>query len=226
MQFRALATDYDETLAHLARVDDATLDALRRWKASGRRVILVTGRRFDDLQQVFPRYEVCDAIVAENGALLWLPAAGPSPRLLAEPPSRAFLARLHEEGVPFVAGEVIVATEQPHDAAVLRAIRDLRLPLQIIYNKQAVMVLPVEIDKASGLRAALAALDLSAKDTVALGDAENDVCLLAAGGLGVAVANALPELKRCASLVTRGESSRGVVEVIEQVLRTGTLSGG
>ena len=48
------------------------------------------------------------------------------------------------------------------------------------------------IDKATGLAAALAELNLSAAETVAVGDAENDAAMLTACGQGVAVANALP----------------------------------
>jgi hydroxymethylpyrimidine pyrophosphatase-like HAD family hydrolase len=39
----ALATDYDGTLASQGMVDAATLAALERFKATGRRLILVTG---------------------------------------------------------------------------------------------------------------------------------------------------------------------------------------
>src|SRR5437667_155207 len=44
MRFLALAAVYDGTLAHHGRVDEATLAALQRVRASGRRLLLVTGR--------------------------------------------------------------------------------------------------------------------------------------------------------------------------------------
>src|SRR4051812_4525728 len=53
MRYLALATDYDGTIAHDGVVDDATLDALRRLRESGRRVLLVTGRELDELLGVF-----------------------------------------------------------------------------------------------------------------------------------------------------------------------------
>ena len=74
MQYRALATDYDGTLAQDGHVSPETLDALRRLRASGRKVILVTGRELPELQSVFPDLAVCDAVVAENGGLLYWPA--------------------------------------------------------------------------------------------------------------------------------------------------------
>ncbi len=44
MYFVALATDYDGTLAEDGVVAKTTLDALRLFKQSGRKLILVTGR--------------------------------------------------------------------------------------------------------------------------------------------------------------------------------------
>jgi hypothetical protein len=44
MRFLLLACDYDETLARHGRVDDATMAALSRLTASGRKLMLVTGR--------------------------------------------------------------------------------------------------------------------------------------------------------------------------------------
>ena len=76
MYFLALATDYDGTLAHDGVVDAGTVDALRRLKESGRRLVLVTGRELPDLQQVFPELPLCDLAVVENGALLYEPATG------------------------------------------------------------------------------------------------------------------------------------------------------
>jgi len=42
-QYRVLAADYDGTLATDGKVSATTLNALRRWKSSGRQLILITG---------------------------------------------------------------------------------------------------------------------------------------------------------------------------------------
>jgi HAD superfamily hydrolase (TIGR01484 family) len=57
MQLAAFAFDYDGTLAHDGRVAEATVDALRRLKAAGVRLLLLSGRELPDLQDAFPRYE-------------------------------------------------------------------------------------------------------------------------------------------------------------------------
>src|SRR5437867_12032840 len=80
------------------------------------------------------------------------------------------------------------------------------------------MILPANINKATGLSAALKTLRLSPHEVVGIGDAENDHAFLGLCECAVAVANALPMLKERADLVTRTDHGGGVVELIDQVL--------
>ena len=218
MRYLALATDYDGTLAEDGRVSAQTLEALKRVRESGRKLVLVTGRELDDLFRVFPEYAIFDRIVAENGALVFCPATREE-HVLGEAPPPALLQRLAALDVtPLSVGRVIVATWSPHETTVLEAIHTLGLELQVIFNKGAVMVLPSGINKASGLRAALAELGVSPHNTVAVGDAENDHALLSECEVGVAVSNALPMLQERADWVTRGARGAGVRELIEELV--------
>ena len=218
MRFLALATDYDGTLASDGAVDLKTVAALRRLAATGRKLILVTGRQLNDLLRVFPEASMFDAVVAENGAVLYRPESRDT-RVLAPPPPADFVAALQRRGVdPLWQGQVVVATVQPNDRAVIEVIRELRLDLQVILNKGSVMVLPGSVDKATGLRAALDELALAPRSVVAIGDAENDQAFLAMSGYGVAVANALDPLKASAAHVTRGEAGAGVREIIDWLI--------
>jgi haloacid dehalogenase-like hydrolase len=60
LYFLALATDYDGTLARDGGVDAATLEALERFKATGRRLILVTGRELPHIKEPFPQLKMFD----------------------------------------------------------------------------------------------------------------------------------------------------------------------
>ncbi len=218
MRYQVLAVDYDGTLATDGQVDEATVESLVRLRTSpGWHLILATGRRLDPLLEVFPQIDVFHLVVAENGGLLYRPGSGQE-QMLAGPPPPEFVKTLRDRGVPFETGRVIVATWTPYAAKVQEVLREQRLDLTMIYNKGAVMVLPAGIDKASGLEAALRELGLSARNTVAVGDAENDEALLAMCGYKVAVGNALPALKAKADRVTRGERGAGVAELIERLL--------
>jgi HAD superfamily hydrolase (TIGR01484 family) len=226
MYFVALATDYDGTLAEHGRVDAATLDAIERLKASGRILILVTGRELGDLKAVFPELDRFDMVVAENGSLLYLPGTAEERPIAPEPPA-AFVEALQARGVdPLSVGRGIVATWEPNETAVLAAIHELGLEWQIIFNKGAVMVLPPGVNKASGLAAALEELQLSPVNVVGIGDAENDHAFLTLCGCSVAVANALDAVKATADVVTAGARGAGVVEIVDRLLGdgAGTLS--
>jgi HAD superfamily hydrolase (TIGR01484 family) len=218
MRYLALCCDYDGTIAHHGRVDEPTLAALKRLRDSGRKLVLVTGRELDELQTVFPHLDLFARVVAENGALLYRPQSREE-HPLEEAPPQSFVDKLIERGVgPISVGRVIVATWEPHEQTVLQTIHDCGLELQVIFNKGAVMVLPAGINKATGLRAALAELNLSAHNAVAVGDAENDHAFFKICECAVAVANALPAVKEKADIVTFGDHGAGVTELIEEML--------
>ncbi len=220
MRYHLLATDYDGTLATDGHVTDHTLAALRAFLATGRRLVLVTGRELDDLVSVHPDLGIFERVVAENGALLYRPATKEK-RLLAEPPPPAFIARLRQRGVaPLSAGEVIVSTREPHETAVLETIRELGLELQVIFNKGAVMVLPAGVNKATGLTAALQELKISPHNVVGVGDAENDHSFLRLCERSAAVGGALQAVRDTADVNLRGEAGAGVVELAVDLVET------
>lgn len=219
MRYLALCCDYDGTLAHHGQLSTETIAALERLIASGRRLVMITGRELEPLQSVCPRLDLFEYVVAENGALLYHPASG-AEQALAAPPPKEFIATLGERGVaPISVGRVIVATWEPHETKVLETIRDMGLELQVIFNKGAVMVLPTGVNKASGLTHALERMGLAAENAVGIGDAENDHAFLRLCAYAVAVANALPSLKEAADLVTRADHGAGVEELIDELLR-------
>jgi HAD superfamily hydrolase (TIGR01484 family) len=218
VRYHVLITDYDQTIADHGVVLPRTMQALEKLRASGRHLVLVTGRELDDLIRIFPRIDLFDRVVVENGGLLYRPESREQ-RLLADPPPAEFVQALRDAGVyPLSVGKVIVATLRPNESQVLAIIRDLGLELEIIFNRTGVMILPPGIDKASGAQAALLELGLSIHSSVGVGDAENDQAFLSAAGCSIAVANALDALKKCVDHVTKGESGEGIVELTEQLL--------
>ena len=97
MYIICLATDYDGTLAHDGEVDGPTVRALEEFRRTGRRLIVATGRELPDIERMFPRLDLSDRVVAENGALLFDPATKKE-TLLAPPPPSKFVAALKAKG--------------------------------------------------------------------------------------------------------------------------------
>lgn len=218
MRFLAFASDYDGTLAWNGKIERQTLKALDELKKTGRKLVLVTGRELPELLHVFPQIAICDSIVAENGGLLYSPSSGRM-KLLAPPPSAEFVQRLREKQVlPLSVGHSIIATSREHKAVVMNTILEMDLDLHIILNKESLMVLPIGINKGTGLTAALTELGIPAHNVVGAGDAENDDSFLSLCGFSVAVANAIPSLKRRAHRITKREHGAGIVEIIQQII--------
>ena len=218
MRYLALAADYDGTLASAGTVDTDTIQAIERLVASGRKLILVTGRVLPEILEIFPQISLCERVVAENGAVLYRPATKEI-TLLAPPPPSAFLEEVQRRKVEHLTlGNSIVATRVPYETVILDIIRDLGLELRIIFNKGAVMVLSDGINKATGLTAALKQLELSPHNIAAIGDGENDHAMLTYSEYAVAVENAVPMLKETADRTTVGDHGHGVIELINELV--------
>src|SRR5436190_4803646 len=214
---RALAADGDGTLLRGDHMSRATAAALQRWRRSGRKVLLTTGERSKEVRE-FPHVNLFDLVIAENGALLFDPATRKE-HVLASPPPTELLRALRQAKVePIQRGRVILATENSQEAAVSRVLADLHVGWQMLRNRRNLMILPEGINKASGLTAALKKLRLVPGEVIGVGDAENDIRLLEKCGIGAAVANAVPPLKKKARVVAKHGYGRGVVDLIDRCL--------
>lgn len=218
MRYLALATDFDGVVASHGRPSSEALSAIKRLRSSGRKAILVTGRRLSNLLESCPDLTMFDYVVAENGAVVHHPQTNQTVPL-AEPLSETFVRRLEELQVrPIEVGSVIVATWIPHQTAVLQAIQELGLEYHIIFNRAAVMVLPAGVNKATGIEYVLRKMGLSRHEVVGVGDSENDHSFLMRSECAATVANAVPSILRSAAIVTKNADGAGLAELIDQLI--------
>ena len=207
-----MAVDYHGTLTTSGRPSPDVLAAIAGTRADGRRVVFVTGKILAELRSEFPGVDDhFDAIVAENGAVTIRAGQG---RLLAAPVPGELDAALADRGVGFRRGEVLLARDPSDEPTVLESVRELGLECELISNPNALMVLPAGVSKGSGLAEALADLGISARNTAAIGDAENDHSLLAVAEVGVAVGNAVASLKAEAGIVLDQPDGPGVASFL------------
>ncbi|WP_409342176.1 Cof-type HAD-IIB family hydrolase [Paenibacillus sp. MBLB4367] len=75
---------------------------------------------------------------------------------------------------------------------------------------------PKGISKASGLNEVCRMLGLDMSQVIAMGDSLNDMAMIRAAGLGIAMGNAQEELKRAAKLVTVTNNESAVARVIRE----------
>ena len=209
---RAYAFDFDGTLTTEARPSKELLDNIARRRAEGRKTLLVTGRIGAELRDVFPDVDQhFDRVILENGALI---ASDRVTRLPAPPVDPALDAILGREGVPFRRGEVILALAAGGEPLVSDGVRLLGLDCQLVRNRNELMVIPAGVSKGHGVLEALAEVGVSCHNTVAVGDAENDLALLEACGLGVGVFNAVESVKRAADWVLSRANGAGIIDLL------------
>ncbi len=220
MYCRALACDFDGTGATNGRLAPEVAVVLADARTRGIVTMLVTGRILEDLQVAEVDLASFDAVVAENGAVVRLPALDRTIELGVPPPER-FLGELRARGVPISAGAVIVATWEAHTGDVLAAIRRCGLDAQIIFNRGALMVLPSGINKAVGVRRALLELGRSERNLIAFGDAENDLPLFAEAEIAVAARGSVPSVAEVADERLAQPGAVGVATYIRRLFERG-----
>lgn len=212
MKFGVLALDYDGTIATDGVLHPSVRASISEVRARGIAVVIVTGRILAELEHVAGDLHFVDAVVAENGAVLWF--ANGYTRQLAYSTSTQFLQELGRRGLPYKAGQCVVELDATAAPEVLAVIRQLELPLVLLFNRGRVMVLPQAVSKGPGLREALATLRMSTHNAIAIGDAENDHDLLATCELGVAVSWGSLFLQEAADEILHGDGPAAVASYI------------
>ncbi len=76
-----------------------------------------------------------------------------------------------------------------------------------------------DVSKGNALRILADRLQIPMEATMAIGDTENDLAVIQAAGLGVAMGNATPEVKAAADLITASNEEDGVAKAICSMLR-------
>ncbi|WP_158735535.1 Cof-type HAD-IIB family hydrolase [Alteribacillus sp. YIM 98480] len=85
------------------------------------------------------------------------------------------------------------------------------------WHKRALDVLPAGGSKAEGIRAVANHLGYTMEDTAAFGDALNDMEMLTEAGIGIAMGNALEEVKQAADIVTSPVYENGVQQGLKRI---------
>ncbi len=79
-------------------------------------------------------------------------------------------------------------------------------------------VIPARINKGVGLCAACEAIGVGPGEAVAFGDSENDIEMLKAAGIGVAMGNADDAVKAAADMVTLSNNDNGIAAALRRMM--------
>lgn len=93
------------------------------------------------------------------------------------------------------------------------------LELEFAYSEETNLECsPVGVSKAEGLRRLCSHLNLNVENSIAVGDGDNDLAILKAAGLSVAMANAADHIKEISDTVTASCDEDGCARVIREYL--------
>ncbi len=85
-------------------------------------------------------------------------------------------------------------------------------------------LLPKDTDKGTGLLRLAEMLGIPMNRVIAVGDNENDLSLIKAAGIGIAVANAADRVKAAADYVTRESCDDDAIAAVIRMIENGTLN--
>lgn len=124
------------------------------------------------------------------------------------------------EAIDFPVNKFLLTGEGSHLEMVVKKLQDQFGEKLNIFRSEPffIEVMPPNIDKAYSLSRLLGQLHYSRKQMICCGDGFNDVSMLRYAGLGVAMANAQPEVKAEADFITRSNDEDGIAYVIEKFI--------
>jgi hydroxymethylpyrimidine pyrophosphatase-like HAD family hydrolase len=217
VQKMVIAVDVDGTLFDGSGVADEAVEALTQAHTDGHTLVIVTGRRWEGLDLVVPEIvALVDRVVCEEGGVIVDVSTGRL-TLLADPVEPDLVAALLDAGVTSLdIGHVVIGAPRT-SLAVVTEVRD-RLGSRriIVTNKGSIALTPKGCDKGTGLRAALADLQLQDPAILAIGDAENDLPMFAMATIAVGVANADDAVRAAGVPLTTASVGRGVAEALRR----------
>lgn len=213
---RGFITDFDRTLTS-DEPGDFTWRTYSKIKSINVPLILATGRSYGYVKNfLFNEKKQWDAVVAENGAIVYFPKSGK--KIVSTSVHIKKIRKLFEKHrLEFTAGEVVLSTSIENKGRIEELLGEDKEFVDLIVNVDEVMLLPKGVNKGYGAGIALKELSIDPEKTIVVGDSDNDIDLFNVNGFKIAVANACEKLKLLADDVTEKSYVEGVLEIIEKI---------
>ncbi len=238
--YKLVALDMDGTLLNgEGRISKENKRWIRRASERGVIVMIATGRGMRTIVPFVEELELSSPIVAVNGSEVWSSPRTMWKRTVMETRHIRELYRMaldydtwfwgYSTDGPFNRGTWMDDYErktwlkfgfQTEDERIRNEIRNALLSwgtLEITNsNPDNMEVNPAGVTKAAGIREVCRLLEIDLSQVVAVGDSMNDIDMIRAAGLGVAMGNAQDAVKAAADLVTASNDRDGVAQVIRE----------
>jgi len=247
-KYQVIALDLDGTLLTSDKtVSPRTLTALEKCMESGMQPVIATGRVRSSIMKLLPPEFPIIPWISSHGAEVHLNgkclASNTLDVPLAHEAVRAVTAHAphmklstsidgvwyatHPIGLQHVIADLESVIEQPVSKLVcdLHQLDDVdafrqALPdgCKLIASGALGEIVAAGVSKVAALRDLLEEWGMTLNDAIAFGDHLPDLDMIAACGLGVAMGNAVPEVKEVADIITSSCDEDGIAEVLETLV--------
>lgn len=244
MTYKLIALDLDGTLLSRDKtISPENAKWIRAAEHAGIKVTIATGRPISDVTGYVEQLKIDCPLVINNGSEVWnSPGILHSRReLSSQSIARLFeLLQTNEEELEFwahTASGRINRSNVPadlttvqwlqfairsHNPDLLLALRE-RLASWDMFEISNSHVTNLEcnapgITKASGLLEVCSIIGIDMSEVIAIGDSLNDIPMIRAAGLGIAMGNAQEPVKRAADAIAPSNQEDGVAKMIERYL--------
>lgn len=223
---RAVATDVDGTITDLRRrINTAAIEAIRTLVDTGITVVLASGNTVCFMDSLSKMVGTDGTIIGENGGVYRRGFSGP----LQIVGDRQVCLEAFEILRDYFAGKGVeleqysaeyrfadVAFARNIDPAEAQAVIQVQgLDVRVLDTGFAIHLQPRGVSKGEAMRELAVEMGIPTSEILAIGDSENDVEMLEAAGVGVAVANATPATRMAADVVTSRPHGDGFVEAVK-----------
>ena len=222
---KALLTDIDGTLTGPdRRIDTGSILAIRSLIDSGTDVILASGNTACFMDGLSRMIGTNGTFIAENGGVFRIGFGNALTINGSQDACRKALAAVQEyfsdKGTEL---ELFSPEYRFADFAFARTVPADEVasvlfdhPVEVIDTGYAIHIHPPGITKGTALIQLAAAMGISPREFLAIGDSLNDLPMLKSAGIAVTLANDHPDLKAAAEYVTKKEYGPGFVEAVEK----------
>ncbi|MCE5338672.1 MAG: phosphoglycolate phosphatase [Methanomicrobiaceae archaeon] len=224
---KALVTDVDGTITdRRRRINTRAIEAIRTLVDASIEVVLASGNTVCFMDGLCKMVGTDGTIIGENGGVYRRRFGG----TLQIPGDRAacleafdilrdhFAAKgigLELLSAQYRFADVAFAREIDPDEA-RAVIRDRHLPIRVLDTGFALHLQAPGVSKETAMRKLAGDMGLLPDDILAIGDSENDIEMLKAAGIGVAVANAAAPTRAAADWVSGSAYGDGFVEAVKK----------
>jgi len=213
---KLFVADFDRTITDgNLELDLDCLNAIERIRKMGVHTAVVTGRKRVFLQDFFDRHRsVFDSAICENGCRGYIDGEWEN---LAENRSKSqILDRFSNSGIRYDFGDCIISTEAMTEDEVCSMLSGIS-GWKAIINIDSVMILPLGVDKGTGILWLQSEKGFTKEETAGIGDGENDLVIRDVCGIFGTPSSAVGPLRERADFVSEKEYSRGTIDFIEHL---------